>query len=184
LEAERGNAEALERCRRAFLPYVLHFRQAPASAFVGWHVDVWSRIAVLTGEHAYADFAFEQTDWLLQRQIMDHPDWRWVGGFSDSGAAPQCSSIVFLEATARALALALKRGDVERISKYAEAVRRGLQFCRRLRLEETPQSLLGNPPRCRGGIALGLLDRRVRCDVVQHFITLCLALEPVMALIA
>jgi hypothetical protein len=183
LEAERGNPEALERCRRAFPPYVLHFRQAPASAFVGWHVHVWSWIALLTGEHAYRDFAFEQTDWLLEKQVKDHPDGRWVGGFSDSGAAPRFSSIVFLEATARALALALKGEDVERTRKYAEALRRGLQFCRRLRLEETAESLVGNPLRCRGGIALSLLDRRVRCDVVQHFITLCLALEPVKALI-
>jgi AMMECR1 domain-containing protein len=178
LEAERGNREAEEMCRLAFQPYLLHFRTAPTSAFVGWHVDVWSRMALLTGEHAYAEFAFEQTEWLLQMQVESHNDPRWVGGFSRSGA-PKFSSIVFLEATVRALILAIRTGDAERTRRYTERVRLGLQFCRLLRLEETPSILLGNPMRCKGGVALGLVDRRVRCDVVQHFITLCLAVEQI-----
>src|SRR5208282_4939619 len=131
-------------------------------------------IALLTGDNAYAEFAFEQTDWLLQMQVKSHRDFRWVGGFSQSGAAPKFSSIVFLEATVRALMLAVRTGDSDRTRKYADCVRSGLQFCRLLRLEETPPTLLGNPMRCKGGVALGLVDRRVRCDVVQHFITMCL----------
>jgi AMMECR1 domain-containing protein len=177
LEAERGNKEALEMCRRAFQPYVLHFRTAPTSAFVGWHVNVWSRVALLTGDHAYADFAFEQIDWLLKMQIKSHRDLRWVGGFSEADAAPRCSSVVFLEATVRALILAIKTGDTERIKEYTECIRLGLRFCRLLRLEETPSTLLGNPMRCKGGVAFSLTDRRVRCDMVQHFITLCLVVE-------
>jgi AMMECR1 domain-containing protein len=179
LEAERGNNEALEMCRRAFQPYVVHFRKAPTSAFVGWHVDVWSRLALLTGDQEYADFAFEQTDWLLQMQVERHRDLRWVGGFSQSGAAPKFSSIVFLEATVRALTLAIKTGHSKTARKYADCVRSGLQFCRLLRVEETPPTLLGNPTHCKGGVTLGLIDRRVRCDVVQHFITLCLVLDQI-----
>jgi AMMECR1 domain-containing protein len=174
LEAERGNKSALELCRRAFKPYVSHFRNAPTTAFVGWHVNVWSRIASVTEGPAYSDFVFELTDWLLQIQIRDNPDPRWIGGFSQSGAPPQCYANFFLEAAARALALAHKLGDVERTKKYADCVRLGLQFCNRLRLEETPVTLLANPLRCKGGIAFGLTDRRIRCDTVQHFITLCL----------
>jgi AMMECR1 domain-containing protein len=179
LEAERGNTEALEMCKRAFQPYVLHFRKGPTTAFVGWHVNVWSRIALLSGDHAYADFAFEQTDWLLQKQINSHHDSRWLGGFSQTDAAPQFSSIVFLEATVRALMLAIKIRDAERMRKYANSVHSGLRFCKQLRLEETPATLLANPMRCKGGVALGLIDRRVRCDAVQHFITLCLAVEQI-----
>jgi hypothetical protein len=119
LEAERGNAEALGKCRRAFQPYMLLFRVAPTSAFVGWHVDVWSRLALLAGDHDYANFVFEQVDWLLQFQLSNHRDTRWVGGFSQFGNAPQFSTIVFLEATVRALRLALKseiRDEYENIS--------------------------------------------------------------------
>jgi AMMECR1 domain-containing protein len=177
LEAEWKNSEALEMCRRAFQPYVLHFRAAPTSAFTVWHINVWSRIALLTGEHAYADFVFEQADWLLQIQVKSHHDLRWVGGFSQSGAAPQAYSIAFTEAIARALTLAVRAGDAERTKTYADCVRSGLRFCRLLKIEETQATLLGNPMRCKGGVAFGLTDRRVRCDVVQHLITLCLAAE-------
>jgi hypothetical protein len=179
LEADRGDKEALEMCRRAFQPYVHHFRTAPASAFVGWHVDVWSRIALLTGDQAYAEFVFEQTDWLLQMQVKSHADRRWIGGFSRSGGAPKFSSIVFLEATVRALILAARTGDIKRTRRYADCIPSGLGFCSQLRLEETPPALLANPMRCKGGVALGLVDRSVRCDVVQHFITLCLVLDQV-----
>jgi AMMECR1 domain-containing protein len=179
LEAGRGNSQALDQCRLAFHPYVLHFRTSPATAFIGWHVDVWSRIARITGESAFANFAFEQTDWLLRMQLRNHCNVSWLGGFSQAGGIPKFSSIVFLEATARALQLAVTVGDSERITKYAESVRLGVQFCRSLRLEDTLPSLLADRARCRGGIALGPLDRRVRCDVVQHFITLCLALDQI-----
>ena len=177
MEAERGNAEALQRCLLAFEPHVLQFRAAPATAFVGWHVDVWSRIFALTGDPVYAAFAFEQSDWLLQMQVRSQRDSRWMGGFSKTcDSPPTFSSIVFLEAIARALKLAIGMGDAARIQQYADCVRRGFQYCRRLRLEETsPPTLLGDGARCRGGIALDLIDRTVRCDVVQHFITLCLA---------
>jgi hypothetical protein len=179
LEAERGNKGALEMCRRAFQPYALLFRTTPTSAFAGWHIDVWSRIALLTGERTYADFVFEQTDWLLKLQIKSHQDVRWVGGFSQSGAAPQFSTIVFMEAAVRSLKLAIKTGDAERTTRYTDCIRLGLRFCKQLRLEETQATLLANPLRCKGGVALDLIDRRVRCDAVQHFITLCLAAEEI-----
>jgi hypothetical protein len=142
-------------------------------------MNVWSRIALLTGEPSYADFAFEQADWLLQMQIKNHHDLRWVGGFSQSGAAPQVYSIAFTEAIVRALTLAVRTGDIERTRKYADCVRSGLRFCKLLKIEETQATLLANPMRCKGGVAFGLTDRRVRCDSVQHFITLCLAAEQI-----
>ena len=179
MEAERGNKEAMEMCARAFRPYVLQFRQAPTTAFLGWHVNVWSRLARLTGNREYRDFAFEQIEWLLPMQIKSNKDSRWIGGFSEDGTPPRCSSVVFLEAIARALSLAIQLRDGERVRRYAESVRAGLQFCNRLRLEETPVTLLANPVRCQGGIAFDLVDRRVRCDSVQHFITLCLAVKRV-----
>jgi AMMECR1 domain-containing protein len=181
MEAKRGNAVALQQCLLAFEPYVLQFRAAPATAFVGWHVDVWSRIFELTGDPVYAAFVFEQSDWLLQMQIRNHYDSRWLGGFSKTGTSPPSfSSIVFLEAIVRALQVAIRIGDAVRIQRYSSSVRVGFEFCRRLRLEETsPPTLLGDRARCRGGIALDLVDRTVRCDVVQHFITLCLATEQV-----
>jgi AMMECR1 domain-containing protein len=178
-EAERNNTEALFLCKHAFDAYALQFRSAPTSAFVVWHSNVWSRIAFFTREQVYADFVFEQADWLLKLQLQSHRDPRWIGGFSQFNAAPQVYSIAFTEAIVRALTLAVKVGDRDRTTRYAESVRSGLRFCKQLKIEETQASLLANPSRCRGGIAFGLTDRRVRCDSVQHFITLCLAAEQI-----
>jgi hypothetical protein len=178
-EAERKNTAALAMCQKAFEPYARQFRTAPSSAFVVWHSNVWSRIALLTKNQVYVDFVFEQVDWLLQLQIQSHRDSRWVGGFSQFDAAPQVYSIAFTEAIVRALTLAVKTGDRERTDRYAKSVRSGLRFCKQLRIEETQASLLANPSRCRGGITFGLTDRRVRCDSVQHFITLCLSSEQI-----
>jgi hypothetical protein len=139
-----------------------------------WHINVWSRIALLTGNHEYADFAFEQADWLMQLQIKAHRDPRWVGGFSQSGAEPQIYSVAFTEAIVRAFNLAVRTGSGERARKYADCIRSGLRFCAQLRIEETQATMLANPSRCIGGIAFGLTDRRIRCDSVQHFLTLCL----------
>jgi hypothetical protein len=177
MEAEQGNRGALTMCRRAFAPYLQHFRNAPSSAFVGWHVDVWSRIALITGERDYSDFVFEQTEWLLQWQVQEHSDPRWIGGFSQLTSSPQFTSAVYLEAVARSLMLAVRTGDGSRATRYGESIRAGLDFCKQLRLEETPVALLGNPLRCEGGIGIGLVDRRIRCDAVQHFITMCVAVD-------
>ena len=177
LEAERGNSAARLRCEQAFTAYRDHFRAGPTSAFVGWQVDVWARLGSLTADRRYIDFAFEQVDWLLQMQILDHRDPRYVGGFATRGRVPKYSSIVFAEAVARGLALALTIGDAERIERYTRSVRLGVKFIKQLRLEDVEASLLAAPERCRGGIALELLDLSVRCDVVQHFITFCLVLQ-------
>jgi len=174
--AERGDAGVLDRCALAFASYRRQFQTAPASAFVGWHVDVWSRLALLTRRSDYADFAFEQTDWLLAMQVQSGSFSTWIGGFCNSGSMPKYSSIVFLEATVRAYILAHTLGDDARADRYRLAIELGVRFCDRLRLDRSQYAWFRNPARCEGGIALSTLDRRVRCDVPQHFITLCLAL--------
>lgn len=174
--AERGDKEALDRCSAAFEAYRQQFEVRPTSAFVGWHVDVWTRMASLTNRSDYADFAFQQIDWLLEMQVLEAPEKSWIGGFRNSGKMPKFSSIVFLEAVVRAYILASALGQQDRIERYRSAIHLGLRFCSRLRLGEHQLSWFPNPARCRGGIALSILDRQVRCDVPQHFVTLCLVL--------
>jgi AMMECR1 domain-containing protein len=174
--AEQGDADALEKCAAAFEAYRHQFLTNPTSAFVGWHVDVWSRLALLTKRTDYAEFAFEQIDWLLQMQVTDAPESSWIGGFRNGDKMPKYSSIVFLEAVVRAYILASSVGLQDKVLRYRRAIQLGLRFCSRLRLGEHQMSWFPNPERSRGGIALSILDRRVRCDIPQHFITLCLVL--------
>ena len=171
--AAKGDGDALVRVERAFLPYREQFAKAPTTAFVGWHADVWTRMAALTGKDEYADFAFVQVDWLLQIQVLASRQPIYVGGFSAKGGLPKYSSVVFLEAVVRAYKLADQLGLRERAFRYRQAVVRGLKFCRLLRLGESRADWFPNPERSRGGIGLSPLDLRVRCDVPQHFLTLC-----------
>jgi hypothetical protein len=174
--AERGVCEAVDRCATGFAAYRHQFLTNPTSAFVGWHVDVWSRMAQLTKRSEYAEFAFHQADWLLKMQIHSAPEATWIGGFSASDQMPKYSSVVFLEAIAKAYILAKYVGDSERIEQYRFAVQLGIRFCERLRISDNQMAWFPNPQRSRGGVALSPLDKRVRCDVSQHFITLCLTL--------
>jgi hypothetical protein len=173
--ASRGDIVAREICFAAFNPYREQFLARPTTAFVGWHIDVWTRLAILTGREDFARFVFDQADWLLRLQKTDCNISEWLGGFSKNNEPPNFSSIVYLEALARAYSMARSIKDYSRVEKYRVAVLSGLQFCSQLRLESTPATWFPNPLRCRGGIGLGLLDRRVRCDIPQHFITLCVA---------
>jgi hypothetical protein len=162
-------------CAAAFKPYREQFLTRPSSAFVGWHVDLWARLASMTGMSDYAQFVFEQTDWLLKMQKTDQSAGEWLGGFAKGHEAPKFSSLVFLEAVVRAYSTAKSVGDKDRSDKYKNAIRAGLSFCGRLRLAALPSTWFPNPSRCVGGVSCGLLDRRVRCDIPQHLITLCLS---------
>ena len=173
--AERGDGFAADKCGAAFAPYRKQFETRPSSAFAGWHVDVWSRMALLTGREDYAAFAFEQADWLLKMQITSGPAGSSLGGFSSGGRMPKFSSVVYLEAIVRAYILA-RAVAPDRIGHYRRAIELGLGFCSRLRLSGQQMAWFPNPKRSSGGVGLSVLDRRVRCDVPQHFITLCLAL--------
>jgi AMMECR1 domain-containing protein len=175
LEAAAGSSLAAGMSATAFEPYRKHFSAAPTTAFAGWQIDAWSRLAVASGRDDYASFAFQQADWLLQRQITNEAVPENRGGFAKDDRYPAFSSIVFVEALIRALELAAVRNDAQRCHRYSAAVRLGLQFCRRLQLTSIPPAFFANADKCVGGIAMRHDNLNVRCDVVQHFLTMSLA---------
>ena len=175
LEIEAGSSIALAMCEAAFASYRSHFTNGPTTAFAGWQIDAWSRLAIAVGREDYALFAFQQADWLLQRQLTENAVAEHVGGFAKGNRVPAFSSIVFVEALIAALQLAAVIGDTARQQRYRAAIRLGLQFCRGLLLREVPDAFLLNPDKCIGGVAMRLANLDVRCDVVQHFLTLALA---------
>lgn len=172
-KASLGDESCREHYRRAFSPYRLHFRNSPSTAFVGWHADVWSRAAVLDRNCEYADFVFEQLDWLLDLQVRE--DDLTFGGFVPPGEhEPSASSIVFTEAIARGASLAREVGD-RRWPRYRDSFLSGLIFCSRLRIVVEQSPFLPDPARSMGGVTRSLTNFRVRSDMVQHLITLALA---------
>jgi hypothetical protein len=112
---------------------------------------------------------------LLERQITDPAMEDDVGGFAKDNQRPAFSSIVFVEALTSALKLAAARNDRGRCGRYSAAIRLGLSFCQRLQLSNIPAAFFPNPEKCIGGIAMRHEDLNVRCDVVQHFLTMALA---------
>lgn len=180
ISAARGDEEALASCRRAFGPYRRHFLSTPASAFVGWQVDVWSRLALLTQSEKYADFAFAQLDWLLQFQLREGP---YVGGFSLPGKRVNASSCVYTEAMIRGALLARALDISQLQDKYARASMAGLRFCTQLQIDASVASILPDGSRALGGVTGGLQSFVVRSDNVQHSITMAqVALENMAAL--
>ena len=175
LEVEAGSTSSASLCAAAFEPYRRHFSSAPTTAFVGWQVDVWSRLAMALQNEDYASFAFQQVDWLLAQQLTDNTTPANQGGFARDARDPAFSSIVFVEAVIRALELAAAIDAGDRVRRYSAAVRLGLGFCQRLQLQNVPTALFARPDKCVGGVAMAHDNLDVRCDVVQHFLTLSLA---------
>jgi AMMECR1 domain-containing protein len=171
---EAGDLTCAEHYRAAFEVYRDHFRRRPTTAFVGWHVDVWSRASRLGGNLDYAYFVFEQLDWLLQYQVTSSSDHLFAGGFVRSDGPPNSSSVVFTEAVARGAALAYELGDA-RWKTYREAFLSGMQFCNRLKLTDCQAPFFPFPRRAVGGVVRSISNFQVRSDVVQHAITLGLA---------
>jgi AMMECR1 domain-containing protein len=174
VRAGQGDKSCKAYYQKAFAPYREHFRKSPSTAFVGWQVDVWTRAALLDSNHEYASFVFEQIDWMLRLQVGDNPQRLESGGFTANHKPPYYSSNVYTEAVARAADLAYRLGDV-RWPRYRAALQAGLRFCSRLRLTEEQSVFFPNPRRAVGGMATTLSDFEVRSDVVQHSITLALA---------
>ena len=175
MEVEAGSGAAAAACLRAFSPYREHFMNAPKTAFVGWQIEAWARLAQALSRDDFAQFAFQQADWLAKKQISGDVVKSFAGGFRKGDEDPGFSTVVYTEALIAALRLAHHANDIARQRKYSAAVRAGLAFCAQLQLDMIPDAFFPNPHKRHGGIALGLTELNVRCDVVQHFITLSLA---------
>jgi hypothetical protein len=175
VKASLGDESCRDAYRLAFGPYREHFRRSPATAFVGWHADVWCRASMLDQNSEYAEFVFEQLDWLLPMQLRGKQHGVYAGGFSNNGKPPHYSSIVYTEAIARGADLAYRTGD-RRWLQYRDAFRAGLEFCSRLRLTGEQSIFFPHPSRAIGGMATSISDFSVRSDVVQHALTLTLAI--------
>jgi hypothetical protein len=180
--SDKGIETSSDIFERAFIHYREHFRATPTTAFVGWHVDVWSRVYRLHENQEHAEFAFEQLDWLLQWQIRDHNQGIYDGGFLRDGNPPNSSSFVFTEALARGAALAYDLGD-HRWGQYRHAFQKGFAFCSRLRLTDSQSAFFVRPDRAIGGSVRSITNFQIRSDVVQHAITLGLSILDCHALL-
>jgi len=187
-EAGRCNSVEISNVvEKSFCFYKDYFTRRPASGFVLWHVDTWSRLHCLLGERhspvkkikepsRYSDFVFHLVDWILATQHQENadvPGLYWGGfGFPDP---PTAASSVYLEAVAYGLSLATAMNLKDRESKYRDAVTLGLQFLRRLQFGGDQSFLFQQPALAIGGLPMNLHTSVIRCDHDQHLITATIA---------
>lgn len=174
---------------KAFPYYKAHFHRQPASAFVLWQTDTWTRVAFWLLEGSFprsggaksltieelCGFVFEQVDWLLSYQHTEEkgsPS-NYIGGFKTPNP-PTANSATYVEAIILACDAAAMFGDAERLRRYREAALLGLEFILRLQVLPEMTSFFQRPDLAVGAITKSLQSFEIRCDYDQHFVTACL----------
>lgn len=185
VEARAGAPASRRAIAAAFPWYRARFRAQPATAFVSWQVEAWSRYAqwamsaggpVAPDARQCSDFVFEMADWLLQFQIRPaalHHD--LTGGYAAQDRKPGLSTATYTEAMIRAFSLAQRLAEVERAARYRQASLLGLDFVRRLQIMPDTGHIFRDPVRTVGGTTASLSDMTIRCDYDQHALTAYLA---------
>lgn len=187
-EARRSrDSKLIDAMARAFPWYRDFFREQPDTAFVLWQSDAWRMFFELLVEingadraappEEYADFVFEQVDWLLEKHQYTPARARfpeYVGGFPYPDL-PRYSTGVYVEGAIRACGLADRLGRREAAARYRQASLAGLSFLSRLQLTEENAFLFPKPDRAIGGITKNLSNFTIRNDYDQHAITAWIA---------
>lgn len=136
-------------------------------SFVTWMVQACDAWHQLREDETARDFAFEMADWALQFQHpADHPNPLWAGAFERT---PGIGTAAYTEGIARALAIAKRVGDEDRVTRYDTSVRSALRFLLQLSMEDADLAFVAGPEH-RGAVRSSLRRRNLRCDNAQHFI--------------
>jgi hypothetical protein len=161
------SAHLIQSLDRVFSFYSDWFYKRPSTAFALWQVDAWSRLATSSGREDFGKLVFDIVDWLLAFQRHD-PAGESHGGFKD---APDASTFVYAEAVARGALLAKTFGHHERSHRYRRALQHALRFCAKLVIGPEHRPYLRSDDAL-GGVTENPRSFRVRCDHVQHMITM------------
>jgi hypothetical protein len=149
-----------------------------SAAFVPWHTAACVEACLRTREPAFAEFAYEMSDWLCELQYTQldphHP--LWIGGFMTwtdgkaMAAPPHVGAAAYAEGMAEAARLARAAADVPRYQRYREATERCLQFLATLQYSDANTQHFADwyRPVLLGGFYAGHQDGNLRLDYTQH----------------
>ena len=170
-------APSLEQCAAVFERCRARHFEARNPAFVPWHAQACASLYACSGQRAFADFAFDISDWLLPMQQWDGLPTDLRGRFYDPkrpefGPPHASSTGVYLEGLADAEALARAVGDRSRVSAYERAIRRGLRSLRQLQFrDERDAFYISRKKRVMGALRTEVYDNAVRVDSAGHALT-------------
>jgi AMMECR1 domain-containing protein len=183
-ELKQGNTHVQATIEKAFPYYHNHFQTNPSTAFILWQIDTWQRFYKIQEANnmptaqltAYSEFIFLMADWLLKHQYTEDnaPSKDYIGGFS-LGKIPGTTSTVHTESIILACGIAKRLGLEEKINRYRQAARRGLEFTLRLQLTEKESFLFPQPALAIGGITGNINSLKIRNDHDQHAMTAFIA---------
>lgn len=172
---------------RALPYYRKWFKEHPSPVFTEWMTAACVESWLLTREAAFAEFAFEMTDWLCTLQYEQSPDPRkplWRGGFKQVSGGKVDSSAPSVESAGCAQALAdccrlirqMPSPDTERYEKYRSALIRGLQFLTTLQFSDANTLHIAANYRMMlvGGFHPTHMDGNLRVDQSAQAVSACI----------
>lgn len=161
----------LEAFHKAITFYREYFRGTRSPAFVPWQVQAYALMARHSKRKDYADYVFELTDWLVQKQLDGSncawPEmWGGIAAYSKGRAGVATAS--YLEGFTDALALARSVGDTERSKRYERVVREAARFVMQLQVRPEEAYFMRSPQDAVGGIRTSPSLNLLRIDHCQH----------------
>lgn len=169
--SHKPTARVLDAFHHAITFYREYFRGTRSPAFVPWQVQAYAIMARHSKREDYADYVFELTDWLAEKQLTRSncpwPEmWGGIAAYGEGRAGVATAS--YLEGFAEALALARFVGDAERAKRYETVVRRAARFVMQLQVRPAETYFMRSPQDAVGGIRTTPSLNLLRIDHCQH----------------
>lgn len=168
---EQPTRRAVEAFDAAFEYYRRLFREDPTPPFAAWHIQAFARMAGPTKRRDYADFVFEMTDWLVDKQY-DQTNCPWPELYGGVEAYVErrvgVATASYLEGFTDALRLARRVGDQPRSQRYRGAVRLAARFVMQLQVRPVEAYYVSSLQDAVGGIRTSPSNNLLRIDHCQH----------------
>lgn len=136
-------------------------------SFMPWATIAMSRIARITGDHKYAEFAFEMTDRILYWQNLN-PDKIEYGSLF---GVPTVFTSTWMEGVGEALLLARDWREAKKENVYFDRLMIALGWLNKLQYSDSEITSLSYPKSAVGGYRRSLIEPEIRIDNTQHAIS-------------
>ena len=138
---------------------------------IPWHMQAYSRMALLTKQSKYRDFAFRMADQVCEHQITsaDRDVSMLVGAIVAPGILPaNAATAAMLSGLVEAAHLAKETNDSQRSERYRHACRLASRFVMQLQIRKEECYFVRSLPDTVDGIRTSPMDWRIRLDNCQH----------------
>lgn len=147
------------------------FRDRRSPAFVPWQTQAFAAMTLATKRQDYAEYVFEMTDWLADRQLGPEncpwPDhWGSIAAYGEGRGGVSTAS--YLEGFADALRVARRLGDEPRAARYERLAKSAARFVMQLQVRPEEAYFMRSPQDAVGGVRTTLSLNLLRIDHVQH----------------